>query len=131
MIVTSRHEIDSSREVRCPHGGFISFRLLLARDEMGFSLHETVVLPGAPQHWHYKHHMEACYCLEGFGRLTVPDGRSWTIGPGSLYALNEHDEHTFEALHKCRVVLLCVFCPPVVGGEVHQPDGSYEVAKNV
>ena len=43
---------NTDREV---HGeGFTSFRALLAKDGMGFSLHKTVIPIGGPYHWHYK-----------------------------------------------------------------------------
>lgn len=129
MRVTTRNEVlNTERHVDCPHGGFTSLRHILEHDEMGFSLHETIVHPEqGPQHWHYKNHLEACYCAEGVGLLTVPDGRSWTIRPGTVYTLNDHDEHWFEALYGQRVVLVCVFNPPIKGQEVHLPDGSYPV----
>ena len=118
----------TEREVPCPKGGFVSYRMLLGSDGMGFSLHKTVVKAGDSIHdiqrWHYKHHLEACYCVSGHGILThVKTGETWEIGPDSVYAADEHDEHTFQALEE--TVLLCVFNPPVTGRETHGEDGSY------
>lgn len=116
----------TEREVHCPNDGFTSLRYLLERDGMGFSLHITKIPKGPPQHWHYKHHLEACYCISGGGTLTdLKTGKWWTIYPGVLYALDQHDDHTFEALDD--TVLVSVFNPPVTGAEVHGPDGSYAV----
>lgn len=114
----------TEREVHCPKGGFVSFRFLLARDGLGFSLHKTIIPRGEEQHWHYKHHLEACYCVSGGGWLTNlgNDERHW-VGPDCVYALDDHDEHTFQAVED--TVLISVFNPPVTGAEVHGPDGSY------
>lgn len=115
---------NAGREVYCPKGGFISFRFLLAADGMGFSLHKTVVPPGGPQHWHYKNHLEACYCVSGRGLLTnLRTGQYWAINPDTVYALDDHDDHTLEAIEE--TVLISVFNPPVVGAEVHDAEGSY------
>lgn len=114
----------TERDVQCPHGGFTSLRALLASDSMGFSVHKTIIPPGPPQFWHYKHHLEACYCISGRGILTAYDtGESHVIEPDTLYVLDAHDRHTFQAIEP--VVLISIFNPPVTGREVHQPDGSY------
>jgi len=115
----------TEREVHCPNGGFISYRYLLASDGMGFSVHKTVIPRGEPQFWHYKNHLEACYCVSGLGIIiNKATGERHNIFPGTLYALDSHDPHTFQAIED--TVLISVFNPPVKGGEVHGPDGSYE-----
>lgn len=125
-VIDVRSLRDTEREVRCPKGGFISYRALLERDGMGFSMHKTVIPVGpGPQHWHYKKHLEACYCIEGGGVLTnLRTGEKFLIAPDTVYVLDQHDDHTFEAWR--HTVLISVFNPPVKGGEVHQEDGSYE-----
>jgi L-ectoine synthase len=125
MKIISRSEVlGTKREVHCPRGGFSSLRYLLASDGMGFSLHITEIPRGKPQHWHYKHHLEACYCVSGGGIITdLSSGEWWPIVPGTIYALDKHDDHTFEALED--TVLVSVFNPPVTGEEVHREDGSY------
>jgi L-ectoine synthase len=116
--------IGTEREVHCPKGGFISQRILLAKDGMGFSLHKTLIPSGTAQHWHYKNHLEACYCISGLGLLVNLDtGDRHVIEPGTTYILDEHDDHTFTAFDD--VVLISVFNPPVTGKEVHRLDGSY------
>lgn len=113
------------REVRCPNKGFVSFRALLESDGMGFSLHKTVIPKGQPQHWHYKHHLEACYCIAGKGILTdLSTGDKHIIKPDVIYVLDHHDDHTFQALED--TVLISVFNPPVTGNEVHDEHGSYQ-----
>lgn len=116
---------ESGRAVKCPKGGFVSYRFLLERDGMGFSVHKTVVPKGDVQHWHYKNHLEACYCIAGSGILTnVDTGEKHWIFPDHLYALDQNDDHTFQAIED--VMLISVFNPPVKGAEVHREDGSYE-----
>jgi L-ectoine synthase len=117
--------IDDACAVQCPHNGFTSYRYLLERDGMGFSVHKTVIPAGEPQFWHYTNHQEACYCVSGVGELiNTATGKKYMIRPGTLYALDQHDPHTFQAFEE--VVLISVFNPPVRGHEVHGPDGSYE-----
>lgn len=114
----------TDREVFAENKNWVSRRLLLKNDGMGFSFHETIIFAGTETHIWYKHHLEAVYCVEGEGEVqTVADGRIHRITPGTLYALNNHDEHYLRA--KKDMHLLCVFNPPLVGEEVHLPDGSY------
>jgi len=118
-------KLTESLKVTCPNGGFTSFRFLLEKDGMGFSLHKTVIPKGEPQHWHYKHHLEACYCVSGKGWLVNLKTRErFYIVPDTTYVLDKHDDHTFQAIED--TVLISVFNPPVTGKEVHQEDGSYK-----
>ncbi len=116
---------DTGRQVDCPKGGFVSLRGILKQDKMGFTLTKTIVPVGPPQHWHYRNHLEACYCVSGVGILTdASTGRKHQIGPDVLYILDKNDDHYFKAITE--VTLLCVFNPPLRGKEVHGEDGSYE-----
>lgn len=109
--------------------GFNSIRVILERDKMGFSLHKTIIPKGGPYNWHYKNHLEACYCVSGVGELVdLESGKKHKIETDTTYILDNHDNHTFEALED--VVLISVFNPPVSGNEVHLDDGSYEVVKD-
>lgn len=117
--------IGTSRQVECPKGGFTSFRLLLEKDGQGFTMTKTVIPPGDWQHWHYKHHSEACFCIKGFGQLkNIETGEISFIYPGVMYA-PEQDKHAFMAIDE--IELVCVFNPPLKGNEVHQKDGSYGI----
>jgi L-ectoine synthase len=101
-----------------------SVRLLTKADGCGFSLHETTVAAGAELSLWYKHHIEACYCIEGRG--TAEDsgtGKVFAIEPGTLYALDKHDRHVLRALTPMR--LICVFIPALTGTERHDVNGSY------
>lgn len=126
MKVISKDELDDmGRVIQCPKGGFTSSRFLLESDGMGFTLTHTFIPKGMPQTWHYKNHLEACYCVSGEGRLgDMATGESFRILPGTMYALDKHDKHLFMALED--TVLICVFNPPLKGAEVHGEDGSYE-----
>ncbi len=124
MIVRTLDEIiGSARHVAGE--GWESRRILLKADRMGFSLHDTIVKEGTEQRLHYKHHLEANYCISGRGEVVdVKTGESFAIGPGTLYALDEHDEHILRAVGG-DLRLVCVFCPALSGQEKHQADGSY------
>jgi len=106
---------------------FDSRRLLLARDNLGYSLHDTVVKAGTSQSLHYKNHLESNYCVEGEGEVEcVATGQVWPITPGTLYMLDQNDPHIVRA--KTDLRLICIFTPALTGKEVHDADGSYAAA---
>ncbi len=129
MIVRSIEDIKGTvQDVMTPN--WVSRRLLLARDGMGFSLHETTIFAGTETHIHYQHHLEAVYCITGEGEVvTVVDGRVHAISPGVMYALNHHDEHYLRAYRDLRLV--CVFNPPLTGREVHDEQGVYPLLNEI
>jgi L-ectoine synthase len=97
---------------------------VVAKDGMGFSLHDTIIHAGTETTMWYRHHLEAVYCIEGEGEVEVlPDGDVHPIRPGTLYALDGHERHVLRAHSRLRMV--CVFNPPCTGREVHGPDGAY------
>lgn len=101
-----------------------SRRLLLAGDKMGFSLHDTVMETGTVTRMHYQNHLEAVYCIEGRGTIEdLKTGEVHQITPGTVYALDQHDEHILSVDERLRFV--CVFNPPVVGPETHDEHGVY------
>jgi L-ectoine synthase len=123
MIVRSVEEArGTEREVR--GGDWTSIRLLLRGDGMGFSMSETVLEPGMEKILEYKHHLEACFCIEG--EATVDDlstGETFHIRPGTMYALDRHDRHRLTT--RTRTRLVCVFSPALTGRETHDAEGSY------
>ncbi len=123
MIVRSIDEIRGTpQEVAAPN--WVSRRLLLARDGMGFSFHETTIYAGTETHIHYRNHLEAVFCVAGEGEIeTVADGIKHVIRPGVMYALDRHDEHYLRA--RSELKLVCVFNPPLTGREVHDEEGVY------
>lgn len=101
-----------------------SRRLLLKQDGMGFSFHHTIIHAGTQTRMCYRNHLEAVYCIAGKGTLEeLANGARHTIEPGTLYALDRHDEHVLRA--ETELSLLCVFNPPLVGNETHDATGAY------
>lgn len=123
MIVRTLDKIiGSDREVHA--ATWTSRRLLLADDKMGFSLHDTILHAGTSTKMCYRNHLEAVYCIAGTGSIEVlATGERFDIAPGTVYALDQHDEHVLHATTELRMV--CVFNPPVVGTETHDATGAY------
>lgn len=128
MKVIKVSELGEERIVKCPKGGFVSNRILLENDNMGYTMTKTVIPPNGKQFWHYKNHLESCYCVSGKGILTNKiTQQEYTIDPDTTYILDKNDPHYFEAITE--VVLICVFNPPLTGKEVHDENGSYVLNK--
>jgi len=125
MLVRTLDEIrGTDREVFAENRNWVSARLLLKDDGMGFSFHETTIFANTETRIWYKNHLEAVYCVEGEGEVeTIADGKIYPLKPGTMYALNDHDEHYLRAFSELRLV--CAFNPALAGREVHLPDGSY------
>ena len=116
--------INTDREVHAENGNWVSRRMLLDEDGMGFSFHLTTIFAATQTHIHYKHHLESVYCIKGRGEIEIiATGEIFKITPGALYALDKHDEHYLRAFEKLE--LACVFRPALVGSERHRADGSY------
>jgi L-ectoine synthase len=128
MIVRKMREIEGTQnDVITPN--WASRRILLRKDGMGFSLHETIIFPGTETYIWYKNHLEAVYCVEGEGEIElVPQGTKYTLEPGVTYALDQNDKHYLRA--KTRMRMICVFNPPLTGREVHDEEGVYPLMKD-
>ena len=84
-IVNIKDIIGTEREVKGP--GWTSRRMLLAKDGIGFSMHETIIPAGVELHLHYKHHLESVYCVQGSGSIEdLVAGEIHQIYDGILYA---------------------------------------------
>lgn len=119
--------VDTERDVRAET--WKSRRLLLAKDGMGFSVHDTVLYAGTETKMRYDNHFEAVYCIEGKAELTnLATGETHVIVPGTLYALDQHDEHIVRVVEDFRTV--CVFNPPCTGREVHDENGVYPLLED-
>ena len=123
MIVRTLDEAKSTdREVSTET--WVSRRLLLADDGMGFSLHDTTIRAGSEIPMCYRNHLEAVYCVAGRGSVeVVGTGLRFDIRDGTVYALDQHDDHILRAETDMRMV--CVFNPPLVGPETHDGTGAY------
>ncbi|MFQ5545967.1 MAG: ectoine synthase, partial [Acidiferrobacterales bacterium] len=63
---------------------------------------------------------------EGTGSISDAANRAThPIVPGTLYALDRHDQHVLRATTDIRMI--CVFSPPLTGQETHDADGSYNL----
>jgi L-ectoine synthase len=125
MIVRQLRAImGTAREVAPENGNWISRRLLLHGDGMGFSLHDTTIHAGTKTFMWYKHHVEAVYCLGGEGELeNLETGEVHQVTDGTMYALDGNERHRLLAKTDMRMV--CVFNPPLTGQEVHDEEGIY------
>ncbi|MEQ6377052.1 ectoine synthase [Bacillaceae bacterium S4-13-58] len=120
-VLETEHDVDG--------GNWVSRRLILKKDGMGYSVHDTIIKAGTETHIWYQNHLESVYCIEGEGEVvTLKDGKVWPIKKDVLYALDENDEHLLRAKTDMRMV--CVFNPPVAGTEVHDENGVYPVAED-
>ena len=100
-----------------------SFRLLHEEDGMQVTLTDSILEAGFEMQLWQKNHLEACYCIEGEGTVEdIDSGKVHDIGPGTLYAMNNHDRHRIIA--KTQMRILCTFYPALTGQEVHDSDGS-------
>lgn len=120
-VVIVRH-ISTATTVEWGNG--LSRRLLLASDAMGYTVTDTIVSAGTASLLEYRHHLEACYCVEGTGTVTDDHGNVHRIVPGTLYALDQHDRHVLAADPGVDLRLVCVFSPALQGAEVHRWDGA-------
>ncbi|WP_303904350.1 ectoine synthase [Thiohalomonas denitrificans] len=128
MIVRTLDDIrGTDREVEAENGNWVSRRFLLRKDGMGFSFNETIIRAGTETHIWYQNHLESVYCVAGNGEIEdLKTGKIYPIKDGTMYALNEHDEHLLRGGTE-DMRLMCVFVPPLTGREVHDEHGVYPV----
>ena len=125
MIVRNIRDIDGTED-DVVTDTWRSKRIILKKDGMGYSVHETTIFAGTETHIWYQNHLESVFCIQGEGEVeTIPDGKIYPIKPGVLYALNEHDNHYLRA--KTEMKMICVFNPPLTGREVHDEHGVYPI----
>ena len=125
-VVKLEDIIGSENEVKGEN--WTSRRLLLAKDGMGYSVHDTIIKAGTETHIWYQNHLEAVYCIEGEGEVeTLKDNKIHPIKANSIYALDENDEHLLRAKTDMRMV--CVFNPPITGRETHDENGVYPLVE--
>ena len=119
-------KIDQCNKVEDPKGQWNSIRMLLKDDGMGFSFHITTIYKHSSIKMHYINHLESVYCISGCGEIIdLKHNKTFNIKPGTLYALNEHDNHILNCTEEMK--LACVFNPPIKGDEVHNKQGAYEI----
>ncbi len=125
MIVKTREDIEGGKGDTSLGGGDArTLRYLLRDDGVGITVSDIRVKAGGDAILHYKNHMEANLVIEGEGTLEdMATGEVYDLEPGVIYVLDKHDRHRVKS--KTAMRLICVFTPPLVGGEVHDEDGSY------
>ncbi|AOS61238.1 ectoine synthase [Actinoalloteichus hymeniacidonis] len=123
MIVRSLGEIEETdRDIKTPN--WRSKRIVLAKEGVGFSVHETTIYAGTVNDFWYANHVEAVFVTEGHGELTDKEtGEVYKLAPGTLYLLDGNERHQVRAETEIKTV--CVFNPPVTGAEVHDENGVY------
>jgi L-ectoine synthase len=123
MIIRSLNKIiGTTRDVEWGNGN--SRRFLIEKDGMDYSLTDTITKAGTKSLLEYKNHLEACYCIEGSGEIhDTNTGEIHHISPGTMYALDKHDEHYLITKEE-DLRLVCVFSPALKGNESHSLSGN-------
>ncbi|WGI20326.1 ectoine synthase [Amylibacter sp. IMCC11727] len=128
MIVKSLTDVIGTAD-HASGDGWQSRRLLLAREGLGYSLHDTVVSEGQTLELEYKNHVETNYCIAGEGTVTnVLTGEVFPLSAGTVYVLDNHEPHILTAT-KGDLRLVCVFTPALSGTETHDASGSYAASE--
>jgi L-ectoine synthase len=127
VIVRTLAEIeDTEADIKTPN--WRSKRIVLAKEKVGFSVHETTLYAGTVNDFWYANHVEAVFVVDGEGEITNQEtGETFPLRPGTLYLLNGHERHQVRPKTDIRTV--CVFNPPVTGREVHDENGVYPLIK--
>jgi L-ectoine synthase len=125
MIVKSYEGLAGSKnETTLGNGRAVTRRFLLTEDGVGFTLSDIRMEAGVTAPLCYKNHIEANYIIEGEGTLEELDtGVTHDLKPGVMYCLNQNERHRI--ICKTAIRMICVFNPPLVGGEVHDDNGAY------
>lgn len=124
MIVRTLKDAENS-DRRVVTKTWESTRMLLKEDNMGFSFHITTIYANTETHIWYQNHLESVYCMSGNGEIeTLADGKVYPIEAGTLYILDQHDEHVLRGGSE-DMKMACVFNPPLNGKEVHDENGVY------
>ncbi|KAA5829578.1 ectoine synthase [Saccharopolyspora hirsuta] len=123
MIVRHLSEIEDT-DADIKQENWRSKRIILAKDKLGFSVHETTLYAGTVNDFWYANHIEAVFIVSGEGEVeNKATGEVHQLRPGSIYVLNNADKHQVRPRTEMKTV--CVFNPPVTGREVHDENGVY------
>lgn len=123
MIVRTLAEVEGTeRDIKTPN--WRSKRIVLAKEKVGFSVHETTLYAGTVNDFWYANHIEAVFVVSGEGELENKEtGEVHQLSAGALYLLDGHEHHQLRP--KTEMKTVCVFNPPVTGREVHDKNGVY------
>jgi L-ectoine synthase len=115
--------VQAGQELSVADGRVRSLRMLTKTDAVGFGFSDVHMAAGAEAVLWYKHHWEANHVISGSGTVTeFGTGRSWKLEPSTSYTVGPEDRHRLQADTDLHVV--SIFCPPLVGNEQHDADGS-------
>ena len=107
--------------------GFVSIRLALAEDNLGFTVTEATGKTELDLEIQHKNHIEAVYVLEGTGEVElVESGKVYKLYPGVFYAFDKHERHKYRLDTEVRAI--AIFNPPLIGDETIDEDGGYAKA---
>ena len=126
MIYHSAEDLKGTkREVRAD--GFVSIRLALAEDNLGFTVTEATGRTELDLEIEHKNHIEAVYVLEGTGEVEIlATGKIYKLYPGVFYAFDKHERHRYRLDTELRAI--AIFNPPLVGDEINDAAGGYAEA---
>ena len=101
-----------------------SNRIMTKADNCGFSISDVRASTGMSIDLWYKHQVESNLVITGELEVTdLTSGESWVLGGGDAYMVGPKDRHRITA--KSDVHLVSTFCPPILGNERHDEDGSF------
>ncbi len=104
--------------------GFVSIRLALAEDNLGFTVTEATGKTDIDLEIEHKNHIEAVYVLEGTGEVEIMEtGETYKLYPGVFYAFDKHERHRYRL--DTEVKAIAIFNPPLVGDEINDETGGY------
>ncbi len=107
--------------------GFVSIRLALAEDNLGFTVTEATGKTELDLEIQHKNHIEAVYVLEGTGEVElVETGKVYKLYPGVFYAFDKHERHKYRLDTEVRAI--AIFNPPLIGDETNDEEGGYAKA---
>ncbi len=109
--------------------GFVSARLAVASDNLGFTVTEAIGSSDIDLEVEHKNHIEAVYVLEGTGTVEIIEtGEVYKLEPGVFYAFDKHERHRYNLDTEVRAI--AIFNPPLIGDEVNDESGGYTLAEN-
>ena len=107
--------------------GFVSVRLALAEDNLGFTVTEATGRTELDLEIQHKNHIEAVYVLEGTGEVEIIEtGKTYKLYPGVFYAFDKHERHRYRLDTEVRAI--AIFNPPLIGDEINDESGGYAAA---
>jgi L-ectoine synthase len=113
----------AGKEMVTANGQARTIRMLTKADGVGFGLSDVRLAAGAEAVLWHKHHWQANHVISGTGEVNdLTTGQTWELGPSIAYSAGPKDRHRVRA--HTEIHLLSVFCPPLVGDELHDEDGG-------